>query len=124
MSLAAVHGLSPARAEALLARYGTSAEKVARAVAQAPEQPLATLPGYSQAEIAWLCRKEPIRRLTDLLFRRTTIAMEGLLTGSAIQETAQIAASTLGWNAERTAREIALASTELAKRQPRLERAA
>lgn len=124
MSLADVHGLSPARAETLLTRYGTTAEKVARAIATASDQPLATLPGYSQAEIAWLCREEPLRRLTDLLLRRTAIAMEGLLSEPAIAETAQIAAATLGWNAERQAQEITLASTELAKRQPRFTRAA
>ena len=123
-SLAELHGLTLARSETLLARYGTKAEKLAVAIAATTDSPLATLPGYSHAEIAWLCRQEPLRRLSDLLFRRTAIAMEGLLTPEAIAETAHIAARTLGWSAERTAQENVLATSEFTRRLPRLKHAA
>ena len=39
------------------------------------------------------CREEPIRRLTDLLFRRTAIAMEGFLSTAAVEEVAGVAAA-------------------------------
>jgi glycerol-3-phosphate dehydrogenase len=123
-SLSEVHGLTQARAEALLARYGTTAEILARAIAASADKPLATLPGYSRAEMAWLCREEPLRRLSDLLFRRTTIAMEGLLTPAAIAEAAGIAADALDWSAERTAQEIALTTSEFTRRLPRQQHAA
>jgi glycerol-3-phosphate dehydrogenase len=123
-NLAEAYGLPTTRAHALLTRYGTTAEKVAHAIAAAPDSPLASLPGYSHTEITWLCRTEQTRRLSDLLFRRTAIAMEGLLTPAAIFESAHIAAAALGWNANRTSQEIALTTSELTRRLPRAKLAA
>ena len=114
--IAAAHAIDPRRAEALLARYGTQAEKVATFIAQTRDEPLASLASYSSGEIAYICTCEPLRRLADLLFRRTAIAMEGLLNAKAVQDLAPIAASALGWDKARTAREIELAISELARR--------
>ena len=80
--------------------------------------------GYSRAEITFLCEEEPLRRLSDLAFRRTAIAMEGLLTHSAIEELGRIAGATLGWSSERTAHEIAHTQAELQRRLPGLNPAA
>ena len=116
--LATEQGISVPRAAALLERYGTHAGNVARFIAREFDKPLHALPGYSAREIAFLCREEPTRRLADLLFRRTAIAMEGLLDLAAIAETASIAAEALGWSRERTAAEIAHTQAELARRSP------
>lgn len=114
--LATEHGLTAARADVLLSRYGTAAEEIARFIAAGADRALNTLPGYSEREIAFLCSEEPMRRLSDLLFRRTSIAMEGLLTRPAIEEAARIAASTVGWSEAQTLAEIAHADAEFTRR--------
>ena len=116
--LARAHGLAPARAEALLQRYGTHAENVAGFIAAHGDTPLRSLPGYTAGEFAFLCSEEPVRRLADLLFRRTAIAMEGLLTPAVIEEAGPIAARALGWNAQRLAAEVEHAARELNRRSP------
>lgn len=122
--LAELHRLSMSRAETLLTRYGTRAEAVAMHVASAGDKPMASLHGYSAGEIDFLCREEPTRRLADVLFRRTAVAMEGLLTPAVIEEAATIAATALGWSEDHTAREIAHSHSELKRRLPSLKPAA
>lgn len=104
------------RGEQLLERYGTKAIAVQAFADTAQDRPLASLPNYSAAEISYICTHENVRHLSDLLLRRTAIAMEGLLTSDAIQETAKIAANTLGWSKAHTANEIIHAEAELARR--------
>ena len=116
--LARAQGIETARAEALLQRYGTHAERVARFIAAHGDAPLRSIPGYTAGEFAFLCSEEPTRRLADLLFRRTAIAMEGLLTPAAIEEVGPIAARALGWNAQRLATEIEHTRLELNRRSP------
>ena len=117
-SLAQGYRLEPRRAEALLARYGTAAEAVAAYLGHGSDRPLRTLPGYTAREILYLATDEPMRRLADLLLRRTTIAMEGLLTTDVVEEVAELVAQAQGWNAERMAQEIAHTSHELDRRTP------
>ncbi len=100
----------------LVERYGSTASAVIAHASSMTNQPLASLPSYSTGEIAYICQTENVRRLADLLLRRTAITMEGLLRPTVIVETAQIAAQLLGWDKARTASEIALAQAELAKR--------
>ena len=100
----------------LLDRYGTQALVLRDFMEKTPDKPLPSLPRYGSGEIAYICTHENVRRLADLLLRRTAIAMEGLLSPSAIAETAKIAASVLGWDKARTEAEIAHAQAELAKR--------
>jgi glycerol-3-phosphate dehydrogenase len=102
--------------EALFERYGTKAIAIQNFASTTQDRPMATLPGYSSGEIAYICEHEHVRHLSDLLLRRTAITMEGLLTPKAIQETAKIAADVLNWNAARTKAEIEHAQAELAKR--------
>jgi glycerol-3-phosphate dehydrogenase len=106
----------------LVERYGSTARAVVAHASTTASQPLASLPGYSTGEIAYICQTENVRRLADLLLRRTAITMEGLLTSSVIAETAKIAARVLGWDKARTAEEIAHAEAELAKRSVLSER--
>ena len=100
----------------LLDRYGTKALQVQAYAAKTQDQPLASLPSYSTGEIAYICAHENVRHLSDLLLRRTAIAMEGLLTKEVIRDTASIAADVLGWAKARTKTEIEHAEAELAKR--------
>lgn len=111
-----LQGASPARAAILLERYGTRAADVQAFANTMDDRPLASLPDYSSGEIAFLCKTENVRRLADLLLRRTSVTMEGLLTLAAIEETAAIAASILGWDRKRTTAEIEHARMELERR--------
>lgn len=117
-SLADCHSLDTGRAQALLARYGTQAVAVAAFIASREDRPLAALPGYSAREVLYLASEEPMRRLADLLLRRTAIAMEGLLTAEVIAETAELVAQAQGWDDVRTTAEIDHAMQELYRRLP------
>jgi glycerol-3-phosphate dehydrogenase len=102
--------------ETLLERYGTQALAVHDYAATNQDKPMVSLPNYSTGEINYICAHENVRRLADLLFRRTAIAMEGFLSAAVIEETAAIAAQALGWDAEKMADEILFAKAEMAKR--------
>ncbi len=102
--------------DTLFERYGTKALAVREYAATTQDKPLSSLPGYTTGEITYICTTENVRRLADLLLRRTAITMEGLLTNDVIQETAVIAARALGWDRARTDSEIEHARAEMAKR--------
>jgi glycerol-3-phosphate dehydrogenase len=104
------YGISPARAETLLSRYGTTAAAIAgfcaSPSAQAPDRPLSSEPSYTVREIQYLCEADMVTRLADVLFRRTTIAISGQLSSATLKEIAGIAAAALGWDAARERSEI------------------
>jgi glycerol-3-phosphate dehydrogenase len=88
------------------------------------DTPLASLPGYSRGELAYICKHENVRRLADLLLRRTAITMEGLLSNDVIEEAGVIVAHALGWDKKRAADEIAFAQSEMARRSVNNEKPA
>lgn len=96
---------TPARLDVLLSRYGTRAATFLPSLAT--ETMLATLPDYSRQELTELCRLERVVSLADLVFRRTPIGISGRLTGPALIECADVAASALGWTPDRRECEIA-----------------
>ncbi|HEU4325221.1 MAG TPA: glycerol-3-phosphate dehydrogenase/oxidase [Roseiflexaceae bacterium] len=89
--------LPVARVRTLLERYGTYAASVARHLALGPDAPLHNLPGYTRREIGFLAACEKVALLADLVLRRTTIAMQGLLTPELLEELADAAGDALGW---------------------------
>jgi glycerol-3-phosphate dehydrogenase len=107
------------RGEALLARYGTAALALQPYVTTANDSPLRSLPSYSRGELTYICKHENVRRLADLLLRRTAITMEGLLSNAVIEEAGKISAQALGWNKKRMTEEIAFAQDQLARRSVR-----
>ena len=100
-------GLPEARVADLLARYGTRARDVARAIAAGPDEALHALPTHSTAEIAWIAREEMVVRLADVILRRTLVALRGEASEAAVREVAGILAATLGWSTARRAEEEA-----------------
>lgn len=102
--------------ETLFERYGTKATTVRDFAVTTQDKPLTSAPSYTTGEITYICANENVRRLADLLLRRTAITIEGLLTNEVIQETAVIAAKALGWDKARTKAEIEQAQAEMAKR--------
>lgn len=100
--LSEVTGIKQVAAD-LFDRYGTRARLIADDKSKVG---LTSLPAYSRSELAWICSNEHVSRLTDLLFRRTDIALSGRLSADVIAEVGKIAADLLNWNAERQNTEI------------------
>lgn len=100
-------GLPRDRLETLLDRYGTGAAPIAAWCAERQDRPLASLPDYGRAEIAYLLTHECVGRLADVLFRRTDIALSGRLTPAVAAEVASIAGAVLGWDSAKAAAELA-----------------
>lgn len=100
-------GLSAERAAVLLGRYGSAALPLAqRFLADDGDRALAAVPGYSAAELRYLCRDTGVQHLGDLLLRRTLLAIRGLVNEALLAEVAEVAADALGWDAVR--REVEL----------------
>ncbi|MFT4161241.1 glycerol-3-phosphate dehydrogenase/oxidase [Shinella sp.] len=110
---AAKSGLPEARVEALLARYGTTADAVLAHIEQVGDAPLAHVEGYGRGEIDWIARNEMVEHLADIVMRRTTLAIEGRLTAEGLDEIAAIAAAALGWDEGRRADELAQVTSHL-----------
>ncbi|MFI5381199.1 MAG: glycerol-3-phosphate dehydrogenase/oxidase [Tepidisphaerales bacterium] len=99
-------GLREPRVAVLLDRYGTRAE----AYAIASEHPLQSLPEYTIEEIQRIAANEQVVHLSDLIHRRSTIALLGRATPDALAELAEVVGAMLGWDAERKRNEIHLAT--------------
>jgi len=80
-------------------RYGTRASEFALfAAGQASDNPLQSLPDYTQAEIIFILRNEKVIHLDDFLLRRSLIAMEGKITNELIRELSKIIQAELSWD--------------------------
>ncbi|MBP1851538.1 glycerol-3-phosphate dehydrogenase/oxidase [Rhizobium halophytocola] len=104
-------GLSAVELDRMLARYGTTADRLIAHIDNADgavsDGVIVDIPGYRRAEIDWICRSERVSHLSDIVMRRTSLAIEGLLTGAALEDIATVAAAALGWSETRRATEIA-----------------
>ncbi|WP_025732245.1 glycerol-3-phosphate dehydrogenase/oxidase [Carnimonas nigrificans] len=106
------------RALALLDRYGTTGEAIARYCAECAggNETLSSLPSYTRGEFYYVCQFERVEHLSDVLFRRLPIALSGSLSSEVIVEVAALCADILGWDEARQQLEIA-SSREEAIRQ-------
>jgi len=104
----AEHGknLDPARVEQLLDRYGTRATEFIEAE-KPGETHLKSLPGYTRSEVATLVQREQVVRLSDLIYRRTSLGFTGTITSDAARELAAIVAKECGWSAAEQEKELA-----------------
>jgi glycerol-3-phosphate dehydrogenase len=75
--LARVGGITEARAETLLARYGTRAEGYAQSLRGRGEVPMTTLPDFAIEEILHIATTELVGSVDDIIHRRTLIGMTG-----------------------------------------------
>ncbi len=100
------HAVAPARVEACLDRYGTSAEAILQACDGGTDDELPSLPGYGARELGVVIEREQVIALTDLVFRRLPIAVSGQLSREAMTDLADIAARTLGWSNDERQRQI------------------
>ncbi|TWB46740.1 glycerol-3-phosphate dehydrogenase [Rhizobium sp. ERR 922] len=106
-SVAAKAGVEASRADELLSRYGTTAAAILTRPSDYKDgQCISGAPRHSALEIDWIARQEMVVHLSDIVFRRTTMAIEGLLTIQGLREIGAIAAAALQWDAQRLAKEI------------------
>jgi len=106
-------GLDRDRVAVLLCRYGTSAEEYTRHADPNAEASLKSLPDYTVGEIEHLVAHDYVEHLTDLICRRSLIALLGQASADALAELAEIVGNCLDWDPTRREREIALALTEV-----------
>jgi glycerol-3-phosphate dehydrogenase len=111
-SVADTSGLSAERVTTLLDRYGTTAESYA--ASPGDETPLTALPNYTVGEIERLAATEHVVHLTDLICRRSTIAILGRANRATLEELAHILAPVLDWDDAKRSQEVEQALTDVA----------
>lgn len=106
-TLAELYRLPVDLVELLLSRYGHN-ERLLEAFAAHDDarQPLQALPTFRVGEIRYICENELVTHLDDLIFRRTTLALEGRASAAAVEELAAIAAPIMNWDAAQIRAEI------------------
>ena len=102
--LAAEFGVGEARAAHAVSRYGADAGRVLAFCRDGQDTPLADT-GYTSRELRYLVRHEHARTLADIVQRRTSLAITGAVSSTAIAETAAILADELGWSPQQAADE-------------------
>ena len=108
--LARAFGLHRVRVEHLLNRYGVLTDELLDLIVARPEltEPLPGADDYIGAEVVYAATHEGAMHLEDVLARRTRISIEAWDRGvSAAPVAAALMAGELGWDAARTASEIA-----------------
>ncbi|MCW2780458.1 MAG: glycerol-3-phosphate dehydrogenase [Marmoricola sp.] len=109
VSLARTAGVSVARIDHLLGRFGGLIDEVLELIAQRPElaEPLAGCDDYLLAEIVYAVTHEGARHLDDVLARRTRVSIESFDRGvSSARPAAELMAAELGWDADRLEEEV------------------
>ncbi|QYK40347.1 MAG: glycerol-3-phosphate dehydrogenase/oxidase [Paracoccaceae bacterium] len=111
--LAARHGLSSERAAHLVNLYGARADHVAAFCAARDDRPL---PGsvMTEGEIARFVHDEHALHLSDVLQRRSPLAIRGDLTAALMAAAAQAMARECNWSDERRRAEVAQFLSDLA----------
>jgi glycerol-3-phosphate dehydrogenase len=115
-----VDGVPESSYQALAARYGYGALEVLELAGEREQLAAPILDGFPDllAEVALAARREQARSIADVLLRRTRL---GLLAGRALSNADQadtlarvagVLAEELGWDAQRSAREVADFSAE------------
>jgi len=110
-------GMDVPRLDQLLTRYGTKALQIARH--QGPwsdRDRLADSTDHSLCEIDYILRNECVEHLSDIVMRRTTLAIRGSLTVKDLQQIASAVANVRGWDAQRLSEEIDAVTAQLANR--------
>jgi len=94
---ARTHEIEESRLKILLERYGTSSIGFVNSITDESDVPLENHSGYSKAEIRHIIRHERVESLSDILFRRTALAISGELNMLLIDEILDILALEKSW---------------------------
>lgn len=109
-------GVSRARATELVQRYGSHARTLAGHFARHGDLPLRHAPGYTVAEVHHLCRETAVVHLSDLVMRRTLLAILGHIDDAVLAEMADVCAEALGWSPARRREELRSCARTLRER--------
>ncbi len=107
--IARAFGVHTVRIEHLLNRYGVMTDELLDLIVARPElqEPLPGADDYIGAEVVYAATHEGALHIEDVLARRTRISIEAWDRGvAAAPVVAELMASELGWDAERTQWEI------------------
>lgn len=105
-TLADTYNLPASVVNKMMQRYGRNEGVFTALAEEGGLTPLSSLPSFLHGEIRYICEQEYVVHLDDLIFRRSTLALEGRATESLVSEVALIASPLLGWDDARTADEI------------------
>jgi glycerol-3-phosphate dehydrogenase len=107
-------GIDAALTGRLMRTYGAAAGTMLRGIAAEPALARRIDPGQptTAAEILHAVREEMAGTLADLVLRRTPLGTFGNPGRAVLEACASIAATELGWDVSRVAREIALVEAE------------
>ncbi len=75
---------TPERAQHLIEHYGSQADDVALFCQSAQDAPLSETCPYTEAEIIWLLRTEFVETLSDIVLRRTALAITGQISAALL----------------------------------------
>lgn len=109
--IASAYGVHRVRIEHLLNRYGVMTDELLDLIRSRPElaDPLPGADDYIGAEVVYAATHEGALHLDDVLARRTRISIEAWDRGvAAAPVAAALMGGSLGWDAARIAREVAL----------------
>lgn len=101
-----------ARGQVLFTRYGTRAAEVAAFIAEGEDSPVAG-DVLSSRELAWMVENEQVRHVTDIIFRRTSLAFTGDADAAAVRAIAEALAPLLGWDSARVEAEMEDTASQL-----------
>ncbi|KAJ56329.1 glycerol-3-phosphate dehydrogenase [Actibacterium mucosum KCTC 23349] len=93
-------GIPETRAVHLLDHYGSHAEDVARFLRSHPDMPLATCCPYTVGEIRWLVGREFVQTVSDIVLRRTSLAITGQISMDVIDRICEVFAAARGLSTE------------------------
>jgi len=101
-------GIDPRRAAHLAATYGTAARDVLSFCrTRRDDEQVDARSEITAAEIAFLAKRERVVMLSDVVLRRTTLAIRGQLSRDLVDRLAAIVGGELGWSVEETDRQRA-----------------
>jgi len=101
------YGIGHARATHLVDHYGTDAVNVMEyCQAQNSDEPLCAGTTYSTAEIGWLIAQEYVGTLSDIVLRRTSLAISGAISAGMISTIADLLAEAWNLTPDQTATQI------------------
>lgn len=94
--------IGKARADHLAATYGSRAsDLMIFCRARSDDVSFSAATAMTLAEIAWLIRAEDVRHLSDLVLRRTSLAITGDLDLDSLDALLAVASRELGWTGDR-----------------------
>lgn len=94
-------------------RYGCNRGLIQSVATGDGSQHLESLNSYRIGEFRYMCEHEMVSHLDDIVYRRSTLALEGRASNAVIREIASIAAPLMGWDEATTQSEISRCQTRI-----------